>query len=551
MAHVALSGDPRPILTDYMLTKYADSAIHYTLDTHEVHFRYVCKPKKADPSKFLRTLEVPLEAGAIHERINAYEGDVILFHIILEQKGDCSAEKDKRAHGVMLLYNRATKEVYLYDILRYHYKGFKANILNKSIASKFIPWLEQTDYIGFDRDSETSIRQAELNMKHTSQHVIEFLTEKYDRVPNAREWYPLLALWELHTIMEMTEQTADDVVSNMLALSKKDRTMLLEELYEGFDEFTDHIYTMYQLQCGSESRYDAELQSCVGVRLSSMSKTATKTGSRSRSRSSMEIFDIGLVDSPQHTRYRMGNEYGQVIMMKYFAQQYPINPYMPKSTRWDIRKNDYMIHWDYDTVKEGWNLSYPKSLPRFLKAMPAHEYAMVLIRLRSKPKENGSSGFHLNSLLYNRKTNELEHFEPHGSRLASEYEPEELYLRLRAFFAEKIPNVTYVSPSQFCLSKTFFQTIESDEMGFASEKGMCAVWALWYIEVRLANPSLSRDQTVKKALKQLHDIGSFRSFIRNYEKYYLHMINDVVKKYYFVFDKKRSKMVLDPKSYFV
>lgn len=545
-----LSGDPRPLLTEYILSTYGNDAIHYTHDMNASSIRYVCKPKKNDPSKLVRGLVYPTgsEKEAIEDRINSYEGDTILFHVIMEQKADCNAPKDGRTHGVMLLYNRATKEVYTYDILRYHYRGFKANVLNKMVASSFIPWLENVDLSGMQMNSDDSIEQANMVIKHTSQRVIEFLTEKHGRKPYAREWYPLLALWEIHSILEMTDQTAEDVTSNMLELPTEDLFMLLEELYQSFHKFTEHVYSIYNLKCESTTKYDPELQSCVAVDKRSASISATKTRT-SQSRSTLDIIDVGMVDSPKHVRHRMGNEYGQVIMMKYFAQNYPVKPFMPKTSTWNLMKSTYTISWDYDVVKKSWRLSYPKILPKFLKAMPSSEYAMVLVRLKSKPKDNGAAGYHLNTLLYNRKTNEIEHFEPHGSMLVDEYEPNELYKQMKGFLALHVPGIQYVQPSNFCMHKNFFQRIEGDEMGFAYEHGMCAVWCLWYIEVRLKNPELSRDDLVKRAMKELHRIGSFRIFIRNYEKYYMHMINDIVQKHYMKTTK--SKMVLDPDSYFI
>lgn len=549
MATLALSGDPRPMLTEYILGTHGNDAIHYVQDINNTPIKYVCRPKKNDPTKLVRGLEIPSkeDTSIIGNRVNTFEGDIILFHVIMEQKGDCNAPKDGRAHGVMLLYNRATKEVYTYDILRYHYRGFKANVMNKTVKRTFIPWLESIEF----RGDESAIDHVELQIKDTSPLVIQFLTDKYGRAPYAREWYPLLALWEIHTIFEMTEQSSDEVISNMLAMPDEDREMLLEELYTSFQGFTEHVYSMYNLRCQSATRYDPELQSCVSIN-SSVSKSASASArSKSKSKSSIEIFDIGLVDSPSHNRHRMGNEYGQVIMMKYFAEKYPINPYMPKTARWDVRKRDYMMHWEYDVVGKMWKLTWPKNLPRFLKSMRGSEHAMILLRLVSKPKENGSVGYHLNTLLYNRKTNEIEHFEPHGSMLADDYDAEELYRQMKEFLSKQVPDMVYVPPTGFCMNKTFFQRVEADEMGFTYEHGMCAVWCYWYIQVRLANPELTRDEVVKRALKALHRIGSFRTFIRNYEKYYMHMINDIVEKHYLSIGKRKTKMVLDPDSYFV
>lgn len=559
MSKLGLSGDPRPILTDFILANYPKDAIHYIQNTDELEIQYGCFPSKKNPDSLSRAIILPskTQERIIEKRITESNQDFILFHITLNQKDVCTNPTDNRRHGLMLLYNRKTKYIYTYDILRYHYKGFRANILNKKIKAKFIPWLEELEEINrtikesgsnSSSNSDYSIKTAEVNIKDTSSLVIDFLTEKYGSKPNATEWYPLLVLWEIDTLFLASEQTPEDVTNFMLEINQEDRHEILNMLYNKFQKFTEDIYSIYHAKCENleNTIYDPELQSCV---------TKNSSKSKSTSKSSIDILDIGLVDSPKHNRFKMGNEYAQVIMMRYFSDKYPkMNSFTPKKTKWNIRKNDYTILWEFDIPTNKWVLTIPKTLPRFLKTTvgnPAYDYASFLIRLKSKPKDDEHIGYHLNSIIYNRETNEIEHFEPHGSRLSAFYEPTELYKQMAKFIQKYMPNTKYIIPSEFCMSKQFFQTIEGDEMGFTNEYGMCAAWTLWYIELRLANPTLSRDNVVKKALKQLNKIGSFRTFIRNYEKYYMHMINDIVEKHYLDNKKVPLKISFEPESYFV
>lgn len=42
---------------------------------------------------------------------------------------------------------------------------------------------------------------------------------------------------------------------------------------------------------------------------------------------------------------------------------------------------------------------------------------------------------------------------------------------------------------------------------------------LWYADLRLANPDLSRDQLVDKAIAEIGKTGDFKQFIRNYSHF--------------------------------
>ena len=127
MFELALSGDPRPILTDFLLANYANDVLHYLPSTEADEIVFTCAPN--DAGKMVRRLRMPSKetTNQITKRINDSNKDFVLFHVILEQKTDCTEQMDGKRHGVMLLYNRVSRRVYVYDFLRYHYRGFKVN----------------------------------------------------------------------------------------------------------------------------------------------------------------------------------------------------------------------------------------------------------------------------------------------------------------------------------------------------------------------------------------------------------------------------------------
>jgi hypothetical protein len=128
-------------------------------------------------------------------------------------------------------------------------------------------------------------------------------------------------------------------------------------------------------------------------------------------------------------------------------------------------------------------------------------------------------------LIFNKETGELEHFEPHGLELSPEsYNPSGLYDQVRNMFKGKAKK--YLSPLQVCpKNMQFFQSVETDEQGFLHDHGHCAVWCLWYADVRLANPTVPRNDVIRIAIQKMMDMGSLRMFIWNYEKHFAHMLS--------------------------
>ena len=62
-----------------------------------------------------------------------------------------------------------------------------------------------------------------------------------------------------------------------------------------------------------------------------------------------------------------------------------------------------------------------------------------------------------------------------------------------------------------------FDIYEDKKFGIGNPLGFCALWSIWYTEMRLKYPNIERKSLIKKIIKdaRMNDI-SFRSIIRNY-----------------------------------
>jgi hypothetical protein len=122
---------------------------------------------------------------------------------------------------------------------------------------------------------------------------------------------------------------------------------------------------------------------------------------------------------------------------------------------------------------------------------------------------------HANALIYDKEKRELERFEPHGHGYM-QFEQDNLDEALRTFFGVGVRIGTYLPPLLTC--PIGLQDDDDDEInpGAKDIGGNCAVWTLYYMEIRLSNPLLSRADVVKAALAGIKRRGSFRMFINAY-----------------------------------
>jgi ankyrin repeat protein len=139
-----------------------------------------------------------------------------------------------------------------------------------------------------------------------------------------------------------------------------------------------------------------------------------------------------------------------------------------------------------------------------------------------------TNGAHANILLYDKSKNELERFEPYGKDYppSFNYNPKHLDFVLNNLFSNYFENdinvFKYFSPNDYEI-KIGLQLLDSYE--YSKEKnigdpgGFCAAWSLWYIEMRINNKNINRNELLYRLINhiRLKQI-SFRTIIRNFTK---------------------------------
>lgn len=144
-------------------------------------------------------------------------------------------------------------------------------------------------------------------------------------------------------------------------------------------------------------------------------------------------------------------------------------------------------------------------------------------------------GRHAGYIIYDKTTNEVERFEPHGSTTPPGYyyNPTLLDELLEARFKTIDENIKYISPSKY-LPKIGFQLMdvsENKKKRIGDPLGFCALWSIWYVDMKLTYPTTDRQELVNILIRTIKASNvSFRNMIRNYGKYIIEIRDKILKK---------------------
>ena len=143
------------------------------------------------------------------------------------------------------------------------------------------------------------------------------------------------------------------------------------------------------------------------------------------------------------------------------------------------------------------------------------------------------NGSHANYLIYDIKNNIIERFEPHGSTTPPglNYNPDLLDKILHNRFKEIDENINYLRPKDY-LPKIGFQLLdiyETKKKKIGDPGGFCALWAIWYVDMRLTYRTLSPEKLVKKLVKSIRTNNiSIKNMIRNYAIHVIKLRDDIL-----------------------
>ena len=152
---------------------------------------------------------------------------------------------------------------------------------------------------------------------------------------------------------------------------------------------------------------------------------------------------------------------------------------------------------------------------------------------------------HSNVLIYRRRTNVIEHFEPHGG-LFKQSEKEQANIErkidffIRIFNAElkkdNMHDVTYVAATNVCPYLWGLQTLENSSV-LKKDKGepggYCSIWSMFFAELCLKNPEKSSEEILENIYNYLTTKENAKNYlkkvIRGYSGYIVETVNIYLK----------------------
>lgn len=155
----------------------------------------------------------------------------------------------------------------------------------------------------------------------------------------------------------------------------------------------------------------------------------------------------------------------------------------------------------------------------------------IIIPLGIELREGSHAGY----LIYDHEKKEVERFEPHGSTIpiGLYYNPSQLDELLETRFKRIDKDIKYIRPSEY-LPKIGFQIIDVSETKrkrIGDPAGFCALWSIWYVDMRLTYTDIDRGQLVKILIDNIKSKNiSFKNMIRNYATDIINIRNNIFNK---------------------
>lgn len=165
-----------------------------------------------------------------------------------------------------------------------------------------------------------------------------------------------------------------------------------------------------------------------------------------------------------------------------------------------LDNNNYGITWENNELVYDFDIN---------KYMDINEYFIIPIFINLNNNTNNNIR-HLNILIYDKKKQSIERYEPYGILLPDEleYNSEQLDKQLTNIFK----NIKY-SVSSFGFQ--YYDSLESKTIYDA--EGYCTAWCIWYVDNRLQYNKLKGDEFILNMINIIKKNNlTFKEIIRNY-----------------------------------
>ena len=473
-----------------------------------------------------RSFKIPETKSFMKGLQNPLGYKIVLIPIKIYSKMKCkTADQTSARHMIYMIYNTITHELVRFDMRREQVSGFSIKNTINQIKKKFLPVMQ------------TVVPDASL---HQELEMAPTFAKKVSKSATLRDAFPIFSICYLDIVSKNPELTVEAAVSKTKNLSEN----LIAEIWNKYVQWYTTCENINNGNCKDTEVLNPENNRCMSF----MSKTYKSHLIEKPSKpceedlvfdrlaekcvlpSKLKAIDIFLGDVEgikinKKTKFKYLGKFAygfsalSIIISKFqYAKLIaPSNCSREDDCRIVWKKSKTTGEFSFqmsDKIWDVWNDAMVDPTLRFL---------VILIKLQLP------GAGHANVLIYDKSSNELERFDPHGAH-GTMFGDEELDKILTETWTKHIDESNikmkrkfrFFNPSQYCPRKAYvFQAKESDDIFVSNSdsNGTCAVWRLWYIHVRLSNPNLTRKEVVSYASKKLNETGSVRNFIKMYQKY--------------------------------
>lgn len=480
--------------------------------------RYHCMKDAENPKKRTRVLQMP--RTKISAQMDAMLQDpaqpivvlpVMLIHLCRSQK----------RHMNYFLYNKKTHEIDRIDIKKYHVHPFKITLFTKSFISDLLPKI------------------IEIDPKVVKTDDIEVSLAFMKRFPSrtAQSLYPVYMAVYLHLRSKYPAYKATTIQSKIAKLSNGEIATIWKA-YEAYatdddtqcdDSFVFNTETLRCNQRGTRAfanvLIDKPAKTCKHDKVYDVFTKRCTNIAKLKENTDIMLDGIMKYDIRAGFKFKSLGSVSNVIKSCMFVMSKHSNGHLilPSDIGKSHEKKEVCMIWGWNESTNDFHFSIPSYYWTSWDKGMLDGKVRFIISLVSLTSSLG--GHHANLLLYDKQTNEIERFDGQGQELHKSYNPDGLDKQFKALFeAQKgihLPEkFKYYTPLDFCPKMGFFQSKESGQTRyFKDARGNCAVWRLWYMDIRLKNPDLSRKDVVNISLKKISNFGSFRRFIKLYQAY--------------------------------
>ena len=156
-------------------------------------------------------------------------------------------------------------------------------------------------------------------------------------------------------------------------------------------------------------------------------------------------------------------------------------------------------------------------------------------------KQTQTAG-HANLLIYRKKDNCIEHFEPHGSEYLGSAERNIIKIQLNNFIdllnnylkTNNKPLITLISSNIVCPYIYGLQALEEQSTLPSNSPGYCAAWSMFFTELTLKNPTIPSDELLNIIINKFEkEPEKQRDYLRNIILGYVNIIHQKIEKYFY------------------